>query len=179
MRLVIRTTGAAIGVVDTVRERIWSLDADVVISTATTMDQIVSDSNAVSRRYIMSVLMGVSAVLALTLALIGVYGVVSVSAGRRAHEIGIRMAVGATSRRVLALIIWDGVKLVVIGVGVGLAGAFALLRVTSSLLYDIAPTDPSTFISASGLLAVAGLVACYIPARRASRVDPMVALRDE
>jgi putative ABC transport system permease protein len=179
MRLVIRATGAPIGVVDTVRDRIWSLDADVVISTASTMDQIVSDSNAVSRRYIISTLMGVSAVLALTLALIGVYGVVSASAGRRAHEIGIRMAVGATSRRVLALIIWDGVKLVVIGVGVGLAGAFAVLRVTSSLLYDIAPTDPSTFITASGLLAVAGLVACYIPARRASRVDPMVALRYE
>jgi putative ABC transport system permease protein len=179
MRLVISTTGGPMGVVDTVRDRIWSLDDDVVISTATTMDQIVSDSSAVSRRYVISVLMGASAILALVLALIGVYGVLSISAAGRAYEIGIRMAVGATSGRILASIMWDGLKLVVLGVGLGLAGSFAISRVTSSLLYGIAPTDPTTFITASGLLAVAGLIACYIPARRAAKVDPMVALRCE
>ena len=179
MRLIISTTGAPMGVVDTVRDRIWSLDNDIVISTATTMDQIVSDSSAVSRRYIISVLMGVSAILALILALIGVYGILSISAAGRAHEIGIRTAVGATSGRILASIMWDGAKLVALGVGLGLAGSFAISRATSSLLYGIAPTDPATFITASGLLAVAGLIACYIPARRATKVDPMVALRCE
>ena len=179
MRLVIRTTGPPVGITDTVRDRIWSVDDNLFIGTPTTMHQIVSNSSAVSRRYLISVLMGVSAIFASILALIGVYSVVNISLARRAHEIGIRMALGATSRRILASIMWDGAKLVVLGVGLGLAGSFAISRGTSGLLYDIAPVDPATFITASGLLATAVFTACYIPARRATKVDPMMALKYE
>jgi putative ABC transport system permease protein len=117
--------------------------------------------------------------LALLLASIGIYGVMSYSVSQYTHEIGIRMALGASAVNVLRLIVREGLTLVLIGLAVGASGALALTRVMSSLLFDVKPADPATFASVSLLLAAVAFAASYIPARRATRVDPMIALRYE
>jgi putative ABC transport system permease protein len=123
--------------------------------------------------------LGIFAIVALTLAAIGIYGVMAHAVVQRTHEIGIRMALGAQTLDVLKLIVRNGMILALLGVGIGLAGAIAMTRVMASLLFEVAPTDAMTLASVSlGLLAVAFL-ACYVPARRASKVDPLVALRYE
>jgi putative ABC transport system permease protein len=117
--------------------------------------------------------------MALLLGIVGLYGVIAYSASRRIHEIGIRMALGAERRHVLRLVVSGGLSLSVIGVGIGIAGAIALTHFMSSLLYGVKATDPLTFIAVSLILTGVALLACYIPARRAAKVDPMVALRYE
>jgi len=124
-------------------------------------------------------LLGVFAILALLLGTVGIYGVISYSVSRRTHEIGVRMALGAQRRDVLRLVVGQGVSLSVIGIGLGLGAAVALTRFLSSFLYQIESTDPATFLIVSVLMAVVSLLACYFPARRATRVDPMIALRRE
>jgi putative ABC transport system permease protein len=113
------------------------------------------------------------------LSAIGIYGVIAYSVAQRTREVGIRMALGAQGRSVLGLVIGQGMKFVLIGVGVGIAGALALTRVLSSLLFNVSATDPLTFVGVSALLALVALLACYVPALRAMKVDPMVALRSE
>jgi putative ABC transport system permease protein len=160
-----------------VQRAIWSVSKDLPAAKAETLEQTFSNQIAAPRLY--AVLLGAFAALALILAAVGIYGVMSYVASQRTHEIGIRMALGAQAKDVVKLIIGNGMTLALIGVGIGLAGAFALTRLLSGLLFGVAATDSLTFVSVSvGLIAVA-LIACYIPARRATKVDPLVALRYE
>ena len=160
-----------------VEKTIWNVDPDQPVTAVRTMDQWVS-KEAASRRFVLQ-LIGVFALIAIALAAIGLYGVVSYWTRQRTHEIGIRMALGAEKRDALWMVIGQGLKLALIGVAIGIAGALALTRFLASLLYGVAPTDPITFFAVSLLLIAVALLACYIPARRAARVDPMVALRHE
>ena len=141
------------------------------------MDKIISDSLA-ARRFSM-VLLGIFAALALTLSCVGIYGVLSYLAGQRTHEIGIRMALGAQRSDVLRLILGHGAKMALIGVAVGVVASLALTRLMANLLFGVSAYDPVTFLAVGCLLILVALAAAYIPARRAMRVDPVVALRYE
>ena len=177
MAFVVRTKIDPMYVSSSVRQAIWSIDKDLPFTQVGTMEQRLSQSFA-ERRFHM-ILLGVFAGLALILSLVGIYGVMSYSVAQRTHEIGIRIALGAERRHVLSLVLGQGLVLTLIGAGLGLAGAFALTRFLASLLYGVHPTDAVTFAVVSLLLTTIAILACYIPARRATRVDPMVALRYE
>ena len=175
--LVVRTNVDPLSLAATVRKTVWEIDKDQPVSDINTMEQVVSES--VARQRFSMLLLGVFAGLALVLAAVGIYGVMSYSVAQRTHEIGIRMALGAQRNDVLRLTIWQGFKLVITGVTIGLAVAFVLTRVMSSLLFGISATDPITFLAISFVLVAVALIASYVPALRATRVDPMLALRYE
>jgi putative ABC transport system permease protein len=175
--IVVRTEADPSNIVAAVKSRIWSVDPEQPISSIATMEQVLAASVA-PRRFNM-LLVGVFAAVALTLAGVGIYGVVSYTVSQRTHEIGIRMALGARASDVLSLVVRQALSLVIAGVAIGLAGAFALTRVMSSLLFGVSATDPLTFAVTSIILTGVALGACFVPARRATRVDPMVALRYE
>jgi putative ABC transport system permease protein len=177
MAFAVRTKIDPMYVSSSVRQAIWSIDKDLPFTYVRTMEQRLSQSFS-GRRFHM-ILLGVFAGLALILSLVGIYGVMSYSVAQRTHEIGVRMALGAERRQVLSLVLRHGVVLTLIGFGVGLAGAFALTRFLASMLYGVHPTDAATFAVVSLLLTAIAILACYIPARRATKVDPMVALRYE
>jgi len=177
MCLVIKTASDPLSFANAVRRAVLSLDVEQPVSDVKSMEQRLNASLAQQRFQL--VLLGEFAALALLLAAIGIYGVMSYVARQRTHEIGLRMALGATQRDVLNLIVRQGMVLLLIGVGLGIVFALALTRFLASLLYDVRPTDPVTFVTVSLLLIAVSLLACYIPARRATRVDPMVALRWE
>ena len=160
-----------------VRNAVAAIDPELPVFDISTMDERLATSVA-PRRFNL-VLLASFALLAMLLASVGIYGVVSYSVSQRTHEVGVRMALGAQRRDVLKLILAQGVVLLFIGTGVGLIGAFLLTRFLASLLFGVRPTDTATFATVSLLLALVAIVACYIPARRATRVDPMVALRYE
>jgi ABC-type antimicrobial peptide transport system permease subunit len=175
--VVLRSEGNSASLLDSLRQISAQMSNQQVIFGALTMDSLISDSVAM-RRFSM-ILLAVFAVVALLLASVGIYGVVSYVVGQRTNEIGIRMALGARQGDILLLILGRGGKLVGLGVAIGLAASLGLTRLMASLLYGVAATDPPTFAGVAVLLTVVALAACYIPARRAGKVDPMVALRYE
>jgi putative ABC transport system permease protein len=175
--IVVRTSGDPLALTASVRAAVREVDRDQPIANIRSMDQILSSMAGEAR--FRTLLLGVFATVALFLSAIGIYGVIAYSVAQRTREIGIRIALGAQVRNVAVLVIGQGMKLAMIGVGVGIAGALAVTRVLSSLLFNISATDPLTFICVSTLLALVALLACYVPARRAMKVDPMVALRSE
>jgi len=175
--LVARTAGDPLDYVAAVRQQVYALEVKEPISHVMTMEQLLAQSVA-SRRFQMS-LFGVFAAMALILASVGVYGVIAYSVSRRTHEIGIRMALGARPRDVLLMIVRQGMTLTLVGVSIGLAAALGLTRVLKGLLFGLSATDPQTFLLIAVLLLGVAFLACYLPARRATRVDPLVAIRYE
>jgi predicted permease len=177
LNLVVRTTGDSVSIVNAVRGEVQAIDQDLALYSVATMEQLIAERPSTFLRRYPALLMGVFAAIALILAAIGIYGVISYSVNQRRHEIGVRMALGAQRRDVLRLIIGQGMVLILSGVAGGVAAALALTRLMRSLLFGVSATDPLTFILVTALLALVALLACYIPARRATKVDPMIALR--
>jgi putative ABC transport system permease protein len=177
MTLVVRTSPDPLSIAPAIRSELRSLDRNLLIGSITTMEEMVARRTA-SRRF-NTLLMAIFAAVALTLAAVGLYGVLSHSVSQRQQEIGIRMAMGAQVGDVLKLVVGQGMRLSLIGVAVGLAGAFGLTRLMARLLFGVKPTDPLTFALVTAMLIAVALVACYIPARRAAKVDPIAVLRCE
>jgi predicted permease len=173
----LRSRGDAEHLGEAVRHEVESVDPNVPVHSVSSMDQIIARSVA-DRRFALE-LLGVFAAVALLLAAIGIYGVMSYSFSQRTHEVGIRIALGAQRLDILRLALGEGMGIVLIGLASGLAGAVIMTRFFQSMLFDVAPTDPVTFLCVSTILAGVALLACYIPAKRATRVDPLVALREE
>ncbi len=175
LTVVVKTANDPHSIVTAVTKEISSLDKDLPMFSVKTLDEYLAASVAAPR--FNTTLLSIFATVALILTIVGLYGVMSYSVAQRTNEIGIRMALGAQTRDVLRLIVSQGFKLVLLGLAIGLTGAFAVMRVISSLLFGVTTKDPLTFAAVAVLLAFVALVACYIPARRAARVDPMEALR--
>jgi putative ABC transport system permease protein len=156
---------------------VWSVDADLPLASIATMEERLTES--VGTRRVQTLLLSVFAGLALLMAAVGIYGVMAYSVSARGREIGIRMALGANRRSVRNLVLRKGLRWMAIGIGIGLVGAVGLAGVLSGLLYGVAPRDPATLGGATLLLGLVGMLACYMPTRRAMRVDPIVVLRNE
>jgi putative ABC transport system permease protein len=176
MTVILRTTGESTGLAAAVRQEVKDIDTNLPVSFDT-MEQLFLRSTA-NRRY-QVILLAAFAVLGLGLAMIGVYGVMSYAVSQSRRELGIRMALGAQALDILKLVIGQGMALTAVGLGIGIVAAFALTRLMASLLYEVTATDPLIFASVSMLLTIITLLACYIPARRATKVDPMMALRHD
>jgi putative ABC transport system permease protein len=174
---VVRTMGDPARIASNIPGAIWALDKNLPVTRIRTMEEVRSISLASERMNLL--LFGLFAVLSLALATIGIYGVLAYSVAQRTREIGIRLALGAHHKDVLRLVVSQGMRLAVQGILLGLFGAFALTRLMAGMIYGVSATDPVTFLSVAILLGLVAAAACYIPARRAMRVDPMVALRYE
>jgi predicted permease len=174
---VARTQGSPEIEMGPIRGAVKKVSGDIVFSGTQTLDHVISDSLS-ARRFSM-ILLGIFAALALLLSCVGIYGVVSYLVGQRTHEIGIRIALGAQRKDVLGLILGQGARMALIGVALGIAGCLALTRLMAKLLFGVSVYDPVTFLAVACLLTAVALAACYIPARRAMRVDPIIALRYE
>jgi putative ABC transport system permease protein len=178
MTFVVRADAApAASLERAIRAEMKSLDPALPPANFRTIESLVS--NAVARPRFSAVLLGLFAATALVLTAIGRYGVVAHATAQRTREIGIRIALGAGGRNVLALVIRQGMWPALLGLAIGLAGALALTRLLTNQLYEVKPTDPLTFVTAAAVLLLVALAACYVPARRATRIDPMTALRYE
>jgi putative ABC transport system permease protein len=177
MGIVVRTAGEPTSIAAAVRKEVTNLDPTQPVFYFKTIERIAHEWNAPER--IMTVMMSVFAGIALLMAVVGLYAVMAYAVLQRTHEIGVRLALGAQARNILRLIAGQGLKLTLIGLALGLAGALALTRVMSPLLYRVSAVDPTTFILISLLLLCVALLACWLPARRATKVDPMIALRGE
>jgi putative ABC transport system permease protein len=174
---VIRTSSNPTDVAAAVRRAVWDVDRDQPVIQVRTMENVISESLWWER--VSGLTLGIFAAISLLLAAVGIYGVFSYSVTQRTHEIGIRTALGATRGDILRMVVREGALLTLTGVGAGILAALALTRLLASLLYGIRARDPITFVALSLLLATVALAASYVPARRATKVDPMVALRYE
>jgi putative ABC transport system permease protein len=177
INIVVRASSNPMNLARAMQAQVSAIDKDITISGVRSMDDVLETS--VSQPRFSSQLIGVFAALALLLAAIGLYGVVAYSVSQRTNEIGIRMALGATRKDVLRLVLRYGARLALIGSAVGFVASFAATRVLASILFEVSPGDPQTFLVVAALLMAVVLGACYIPARRAANVDPVVALRYE
>jgi predicted permease len=177
MSIAARTQSNPEGMAQAVKQQIWKIDSQLPLTKVKTMNEVSAASFA-ARRFNM-LLLAIFAALALVLAAVGIYGVMSYAVTQRTQEIGIRMALGARGGDVLKLIIKNGMTLTLLGVAIGVAGAIALTRLLTTFLFGVTPTDKPTFVAVSAVLILVALVACYLPARRATKVDPLVALRYE
>lgn len=177
MTLVLHSGESPAQLVPLVRREVSTLDSDVAVFKVNALEELISDS--VATRRISMVMLTFFAGLALTLGVVGIYGVISHGVAQRTHEIGVRMALGARRLDVLKLIVGQGFVLVSVGVAVGVAASLVLTRIMSSLLFSVSPSDPAIFALVAVLLSLVAIAASYLPARRASKVDPMVALRSE
>ena len=175
--LVVRTSVAPRGMAESIRQAILGIDPDQPVANVRTMEEVIAAS-VVQRRFIL-MLLGVFAGAALLLAAIGLYGVIACAVSQRTRELGIRIALGATRQDVLSLVLGQGMKVAAIGILIGVIGALGVTRVLVNLLYEIKPTDPLTFVGVSLLLLLVSLFASWLPARRATKLDPMEALRYE
>jgi putative ABC transport system permease protein len=177
MTLVLRTSGDPAKMAPAVQRELRAIDPNQPVSDVRTMKQVMADT--LGRARFNTLLFGLFAGLATLLSAVGIFGVMNYSVTLRTREIGLRMALGAKQGQVLMLILKQGLFLTLIGLGIGLAGALALTRVLSGLLFGVGSTDPATFTSIALLLTIVSLIACYIPARRAARVSPLIAMRYE
>jgi putative ABC transport system permease protein len=177
MTLLVRTTTDPLSIVGAVRQTVLSIDPNLPISNIKTLERVVDDS--IAQRRLNMLLMGLFGGLALLLSAVGIYGLLSHAVTQRTQEMGIRMALGAQVSDVLKLVLRQGMTLAIVGEAIGLVGAFALTRLMRGLLFGVTPNDATTFVVVAGVLAVVALLACYVPARRATKVDPLIALRYE
>ena len=175
--VIVRTSGPPLALVPSLKQRVQQLNAENVVFQAATLEQVVSQTLDTRRSSML--LLGAFAGLAVLLAAVGIYGVTAYLVGRRTQEFGIRMALGAQPSDVMSMVMAEGGRIAALGVLFGVLAALGLTRAMTRLLFGVKPTDPATFGAVSALLAVIALAACYLPARRATRVDPMVALRYE
>ena len=177
MMILVRTTTDPASIVGAVRQAVWSIDPNQPISNVATLEKVVDDS--IAQRRLNMLLMGLFGGLALLLSAVGIYGLLSHAVTQRTQEMGIRMALGAQVGDVLKLVLRQGMLLALIGEAIGLVAAFALTRLIRGLLFGVTPNDAMTFVAVVGVLTFVALLACYIPARRATKVDPLIALRYE
>jgi putative ABC transport system permease protein len=177
LTIAVRTTDDPASLSQAVRNEVRALDSSLPVTSLRTMKELVERSVAKPR--FRTLLLGVFAGVALLLSMLGIYGVMSWSVAQRTREVGVRMALGAAPADILRLLVGQGMTVAVVGVGIGVGGALVLTRVLASFLFEVNATDLMTFVSVSVLLLGAALLACYVPARRATKIDPMVALRYE
>jgi len=164
-------------VISPLKERIWDVDPTMVVYDAATLDSLIAQSLA-PRRFVIQIVASLSG-LAFLLAAIGIYGMLSFSTAQRTGEIGLRLAMGASTDNIMTMVLREGMTLAAAGVTIGLAAALALRQGISSLLYGVSPADPLTIVGTTALLLAVALVACYMPARRATAIDPLTALRSQ
>jgi putative ABC transport system permease protein len=176
--IMVRTSTPPLSLLNNVRREIWAMDRNVALTTTGSLEDFLKDNSYAAPRFSL-VLMEVFASVGLALVALGVFSVIAYTVARRTHEIGVRMALGAGTADVVRMVLWIGLKLIGLGVGVGLVASFAVTRVIASQLWEVSPRDPLALGAAVIVVALAGLAACYFPARRATRVDPLVALRVE